>query len=96
MLRLTLRKPGVKKKENEKWFKLSKMKYFNRLTTGAGKAGKTGRLFLENWLERLDFNMLFSVQAGKAGKVAYICKTLDYCFRFSVSSYFINWMMLCL
>ena len=33
------------------------MKYFNRLTTGAGKAGKTGRLFLENWLERLDFKM---------------------------------------
>ena len=54
MLRLTLKKPGVKKKENEKWFKLSKMKYFNRLTTGAGKPGKTGRLF-------------FRKLAGKAG-----------------------------
>ena len=43
------------------------------------------RSFLENGLERLDFNFFFSVQAGKAGKVTYICKTLVYCFRFSVS-----------
>ena len=55
----------------------------DRVTTGAEKA--ENRPFLENGLERLDFNMFFSVQSGKAGKVAYICKTLVYCLKFSAS-----------